>query len=806
MRRLRVVVAAAAVVLVWQVCGMAAAQDSASETKGRVEVGPLLVCADDNGALHVFLDGEPLVAGADIECGFHGHTRASGLDQKRTERGDGTIRFSGKLPGRDVTFEERVSAVGSQVKIELLRTGEWPADGGWCSFALRLPMSRYGGATYRADGKTAVWPEEKPTDFTLGSGIRKLECKVGDSLLGLTLESSLGMSLEDDRRWGGASYAIGMGFPAGNPSKIELAITVPDATRAGPGPHLRYSPIGYPASGLKYAVLEWPKGKPRPSDAVRLERADGTVALDGRFGETINYAFMQDSFAVFDFSQVRTPGDYRVVWSGGKQAVTIRTSVFVDGLWEPALDSYIPWQMCHATVDFGGRLPALPKCHMDDGIRVPAHSPGIDGYQSYDCEGTPYAAGQAIPLTKGGWHDAGDYDLNVHAQGFTVWTLALAYEEFGIERDVATLDAEKQVFRAGRPDGVPDIVQQVEWGADWLLSVQQADGRVYVGVIDQPERYGNAVLPEKATDGIPGTGDERQVYVDYHPELQLIEAISLAASSRVLAKARSELSRKCLEAAKRAFVYFQTHPDVYRDSCYFSADPRNKGRDGMVAAAAIELYLTTHDEQYLRVVDGLSKAIGDMVIGWPSPSATGAESFWYSVPFLARLYPHLQDGELKRQIAQACQRAAEMQIGIASPRPWPIHDWDLGNFGNTSQQLSRVFDAYWLSRVVPDPSLIDDALRGMWWIFGPHPLSDIVYVCDVGYAGPKYLYSGRVEGIWGTKPASIPGALVPGPTVLAGAGMLVYRDEYNNYLHNEGGISAEGPYIFAVNALKKAGY
>jgi hypothetical protein len=186
-------------------------------------------------------------------------------------------------------------------------------------------------------------------------------------------------------------------------------------------------------------------------------------------------------------------------------------------------------------------------------------------------------------------------------------------------------------------------------------------------------------------------------------------------------------------------------------------------------------------------------------IPWQMCHATGTEGFWCSPPFLARLYPHLKNGELKRQIARACQRAAEAQVRMASPRPWPIHDWGLGNSGNASQSVNRVFDAYWLSRVVPDTSMMEDALRGMFWVFGPHPVNDI------GYPGPKCLYSARVAGLYGIKPASIPGAVVPGPTVLSGAGMRVYRDECNDHLHNEAGISEQAPCIFAVNALKKAG-
>jgi len=790
----------------WATCASGGAERLTGEPEGQIRLGASLLCGDDQGRLHLFVGDEHVVAGMGIACGLGGHTTSAGFEEKRTERGAGIIEFSGALPGHDVRFEQRVSAVGDRVRIELLRTGAWPEEGGWCSFQFSLPFARHAGAEYRADGQARVFPVDTPPDFSLASGAKKLECSLGDPGLNLKLECATGISLQDERRWGGAGFQVGVDFPAGNPSKTELFLTLPDSGRARPGPRLCYSQIGYPGSGLKFVVLEWPKGTERPSDWVRLEDVSGGVAEEGRFGDTVEYDYMQNSFAVFDFSRVREPGDYRVVWSGGSQEVQIRWSVFEDRLWEPTLDFLIPWQMCHAELDFGGRLPRQPRCHMDDGVRVPADFPGVDGFRSYGCEGTPYAAGEAVPCARGGWHDAGDYDLNVHAQGFSTWMLALAYEEFGIERDVATLDAERQVFLAGRPDGVPDIVQQVEWGADWLLSMEQPDGRVYVGVVEEPERYTASILPEEVTDGLAGTGDERHVYVDYHPEVQLIQAISLAAASRALAKARPELARRCVDAARRAFEYFQTHEEVYRDTSYFQADPRDKGRDGMVAAAAIELYLTTDDGEYLRVVERMSDALGSLVMEWPSPYSTREYGFWYSPPFLARLHPRLGEGELKSQVEGACRRAAELQARLASPRPWPFYEWHFGQWGNNGHCVDRAFDAYWLSRVAPDALTMEDALRAMLWIFGLHPVNDVVFVCDIGYPGPKHLYSGRLHGRYGTGPAGVPGAVVPGMGSLPGAGMVVYRDEHGNYGHNEACIYTQARYIFAVNALKKAGY
>ena len=94
-----------------------------------------------------------------------------------------------------------------------------------------------------------------------------------------------------------------------------------------------------------------------------------------------------------------------------------------------------------------------------------------------------------------------------------MWVLSLAYGEFGIDRDVGALDVEAQAYRTGKPDGVSDIVQQIEWGALWLLSMLQPDGRTFVGVVAQPRRYSlGGKKWSEATDNQPGAGDERHLY------------------------------------------------------------------------------------------------------------------------------------------------------------------------------------------------------------------------------------------------------------------------------------------------------
>ena len=785
-------------------CG--AVQKPMAVKDGRIQQGPFVLFGDDKGGLHLMKGSEVIVLGAGIFCGGRqGYWPYDRMPKRQVKLEKGTMTFRGTIAKVSTSYDQEVSIEGKRIRIRVRRNGKWPGKH-WDDFFFYLPLNNYRGAEMRADGKLVKLPEKySEQGKTIVSRARRIECNVGSPSLNLVFECSDGINVSDRRRWSELRYLVAVGFPDAPGRPVDLYLTLPQAPEAAEAA-VRYSVVGYPASGEKKVVLEWPKHLSRPDDLVRLERADGTVVKQGRFGQTVTLRHMQSGFAMFDFSQVREPGDYRVVWAGGAVEFPIRRSVFEDKLWEPTLDCFLPFQMCHARVDLGEGVTGHRRCHMDDAIRVPANFPGTDGFVSYECRGTPYKAGDAVPCTKGGWHDAGDCDLNIYAQGFAVYQLALAREEFGIERDVATLDADAQTFTAGRPDGTPDILQQIEWGALWLLSMMQPDGRSYVGVVAQPKYRGRSGGWDKATDNKPGTGDERHLYVDYHPELQLMQATALSAASRVLGKARPELAKTCLVAARKALDYFRTHKEVYRRTAYFYT--RTKGRDGAVAAALAELYMTTGDAACLRQLEAMADKIRDLDMDWPAKQSSSPSSFWYAPPMLARLSARLGEGKLKAACLSVCRRAATFHAGRLSGRPWAGHYTDFGKLGNNCPVLSRVFDAYWLSKVAPDILPMSQAVQPMLWMYGLHPLSDVVFVSGIGYSGPKHIHSGHLTHVFKPERGTVPGAPVPGITTVRWYipdNVLYYFDD-GNVSNTESTIYQTVAYLFAVNAMKASGF
>jgi len=799
--------AGAAFVWAGAVCCAQAAQAPVALENGRIQQGPFILFGDEAGGIHLMKGSDVLVRGMGMRCGNGGYWTASSMTDPQVELGRGRMAFRARVPGKDITYEHEVSIAGDRIRIAMRRTGDWGGDF-WDGFDIWLPLAYYKGAQMRADGQVLTCPAEySPETQSIASNVQRLECHLGDPSRNLVLESESGLSVSDTRRWGGMTYAVGFG-PAreGPQAEAVMFLTLPQVPEMSEAA-VRCSRIGYPVNGEKTAVLEWPKHTARPDDRLRLERADGSVVREGRFAPTVEPEYAQCGFAVFDFTDVREPGDYRLAWAGGTVEFPIRESVFTDALWTPTLDYFVPWQMCHADVDLNLGVLGHRKCHMDDAQRVPAHFGGVDGFRSYECEGTPYEAGEHIPRAKGGWHDAGDCDVNINTTGFSTWMLSLAYEEFGIERDVATLDVDAQTFTAGRPDGTPDVVQQVEWGATWLLSMLQPDGRTFVGVVAQPDRYSlGGKKWSEATDNVPNTGDERHLYVDYHADLQLMQATALCAAGRVLRASNPPLADQCLDAARKAMHYFNTHEEVYRKTVFFYPD--REGRDGGVAAALAELYMTTHDPQYLQALQDMTEAIRNLNLNFPAVYNTGASSYWYAPPVLARLYPDLPEGDLKAAVLEVCRKAAQMQADHAAPRPWPFHGWHFGKWGNTGSVGDRMFDAYWLERVAPDVFSLDGTVSSALWIFGLHPLNDLVFVSGLGYPAPEDLHSGQINALFGTEPGTVPGALVPGINGIfpyTRHNVLYYRDD-GNAGNNEACIAVSATYIFGINALKKAGY
>ncbi|MHC4353740.1 MAG: glycoside hydrolase family 9 protein, partial [Planctomycetota bacterium] len=102
----------------------------------------------------------------------------------------------------------------------------------------------------------------------------------------------------------------------------------------------------------------------------------------------------------------------------------------------------------------------------------------------------------------GGWHDAGDYNKYNGYTPESVYALAFAY------------DRRKEFFDQfdRNRNGRADILDEALWGAEFLDKCIDPNTLEMVGTISSG--YGYWGKPEKETDNLPKTGDERRVSND----------------------------------------------------------------------------------------------------------------------------------------------------------------------------------------------------------------------------------------------------------------------------------------------------
>lgn len=483
-------------------------------------------------------------------------------------------------------------------------------------------------------------------------------------------------------------------------------------------PVVQVSQVGYHPSQQKVAVIELDKNDKRRLSAslLRVDENGGLVTVINTqpkdWGDFLRYHYLQ-----LDFSKVTKPGMY-VVKYGSYQTEPFQISkdVFKNDVWQPTLAYFMPAQMCHMRVNEKYRV-WHGLCHMDDARMAPIDSNHFDGYIQGHSTLTKFKSGDNVPfLDRGGWHDAGDFDLRVESQAETVHGLTLAYEMFDIKYDNTTIDQKNHLVEIQQPDGKPDLLQQIEHGLLSITGGYQAMGRFYRGVIEPTLRQytilgdaanitdnkpfiTNAVNIHSITN-LPAAADDRWVFTEDNPMRSLQTAAALAAASRVMKGYNDTLSTQCLQIAEEVW---KTTPD------------QNVG--GRVALA-VELYIATKNKTYSDFLVKNTAAITGNInnTGWLVGRTVGLIN--------DRGYTDAITEAVKKLYAQIQLQGTKTPYGVPyEPDIWGA-GWGIQNFGYKQYFLYASF-----------PSVFSDTymLHAIDFVLGCHPGSNTAsFVSGVG--------------------------------------------------------------------------
>ena len=738
------------------------------------------------------------------------HYRCSDLTRE-IDLEAGTLTVSGRLPDSAATFRQVFTVKGDRVSMTVTVNANGDQLLESARLEIKLPVALFKGRRFEVDGKRRVYPIKLGKSVIVRDFGTISLCTDNPELNYRIAASNNSLYLGDHRRWDSDQFAVTAALDLSGSTSITVEFTPPDDDSLVP-PLVHVSQIGYRPGEEKWAVIEIPESQQWPSDQAILQKKKGKAWKDvGTLTVAKSENRWRHMLRRLDFSDVAKRGTYRIVFGDATSVeFPIRNNIYRN-LYHDPLDYFIPFLMCHADVDLGGYV-RHGLCHADDGRQVEPDKGGLDGFYAFGHTLPGLQPGDHIECAVGGWHDAGDYDLNTTAQAFSVMLLSWAWEDFADRRDATGIDWNSRKVRRGA-NGVPDVVEQIAWGAEWLLSIQREDGGVFTGVIaDSEERYHLDAVPEDTTDGLvydsalaederaggySGLKDDREVYTVCISQSLLKYVSATAAAAVALKTEMPALSARCLAASRAAWAYFNSTPTVWRKGPYDIISAQN---EELKVCAAADLYRATGDEELIDYILAHKDLIIDPKHGMHTD--IGAWGPGFSLPHLLRLLdsaPRLR-GITKNAAKYWLHVHKQAEDGSA----FGVYTYFINSGWGCTDEFNSVAIIYTMleSRY---PDLVPDgrALRYMRWVYGLHPGPDYSFVCGQGTRDPQYQFSIALHVMLGDKPGSIPGAPVPGLILINEVGTLSFIDSREEWKMMEPTISSAVLYYYAARMLAR---
>jgi len=369
--------------------------------------------------------------------------------------------------------------------------------------------------------------------------------------------------------------------------------------------------------------------------------------------------------------------------------------------------------------------------------------------------------------------------------------LVQSWELFRPLRDETFIDQKTKYADIHHPDGKPDILQQIEHGVLQLIGQQKSVGYAINGIVeahlDQYTHLGDAVtktdnliysanLKENESDGFnSGTFDDRWAFTNRSSPLNYGSAAALAAASRALTGYNDELAKECLTIAKKVWDEENSHaPDLFRHGNTTGGNLLDEK-----LRAAMELLLSTNDKKY---ADTISSKIPDF------------ERQFGRFAFIAvRVIPFM-DASYKQKIEAAVKNYKITLDRIAQQNPFGV-SIGTGGWAGSGQVIGMAENNYFLHKAFPEIVTKEDVLRGLNFIYGCHPGSDISLVSAVGTQSKEVAYgNNRADFTY------IAGGIVPGVLILPPDFPENKEDWPFLWGENEYVVNLGAGYIFLVHA------
>lgn len=486
-----------------------------------------------------------------------------------------------------------------------------------------------------------------------------------------------------------------------------------------------------------------------------------------------------------DFSNVASLGNHYKIRSNGiySYPFSIETN-----LWDQYKDEMTAfYRLQRASVATGDAYPSgyssvapSAKLYHDAGHLDDAQS--ADGLTHYDLTGS--------------WYDAGDYGK----YGGNQWVgaeIALAYTRYADKTSVK-YDNDN--------NGIPDLIDEAVFGSEYLIKfADQLGGAMY-----NLRNNASFVHPEKSTDNIPGTADDRKL-TDLGIGGSAKSAGTLAATARAIrtAIAQNDISPSKIaeltdfaDRSESAAVTFYDYVLANPDGPIGSYSTRG-GIPNSKLLADVELYLLTQESKYRDAAAATINAL--------NLSDISSTNYWDMSPMsMAEFYP-VADSATQAHIHSLLKGQADFFISMIDDTPYGVLN-QFKNFGVNEPQASYLGDMMRYYELFGDPQALQAVVKGMYWLFGENPWN-ISWVSGIGthhvmFPHTRYNEESNTAGDTGI---IIPGAMVSGPNMKDPKNKSsvspwyqdrsLYLDDTNQWRYNEFSISIQAGLLYTIMGL-----
>ena len=563
------------------------------------------------------------------------------------------------------------------------------------------------------------------------------------------------------------------------PAALLFLLTIP-ALAATATTEIKVDQVGYLSGAPKVALV----ASKTAAKEFTVRSATGAVVFRAPLPSPVDDPDSGDRVQAADFSALSTPGKYYldIPGVGRSWEFAIGPDIYARA-WYLAMRSYYGMR-CGTAVDLGPEFPGFrhAACHLEGAWHPSSGKTG------------PRAS-------KAGWHDAGDYGRYIVNSGITTGTLLWTWEMFAPIRGV-------KLNLPETGNGTPDILNEIRWNLEWMLTMQDEDGGVWQK--QSSEGFTGFIMPEKdkLVSYVIGSGAE--------PFKTSCATADLAAVMAIAARAYKPFdavfAAKNLRAAEQAWTWIGKFPNVrFRNPKPVVTGEYGDGNCSDEALwAAAELFRTTGGAEYqkyfLEHYAGFNSSI----------RANQPPEGWNDVAYLG-LWTYVLGGGKNADATAAIRKASitaadqivERTRANAYRHSMTSHDYVWGSNGVAANYGMQLLVA---NALQPKPAYVQAALDNLHYLLGRNAFS-LSWVTQVGenpYRHPHHRPSGG-----DTNPEPWPGLLSGGPNAARQDATTqrlqpgtppakCYVDEQDSYASNEVAINWNAPLVFLLAGVSSS--